>query len=246
MIDGPIVLQGSITSLATGTSINITESLGTASNKLTLTEYSDTSYSNQISKFVAAVSLTMSGTEAKKVWTQLSIGANGDITITDYVNNMGTYSMNYTSFSITGSDTVATSGVETSVLTVDGGFTESWTDKSVTPNVAKSVSMTYSQLNFSDVYASTTASAYDETISGGFAIDFTPDNCYEGAYNFATVKPIHYNASGTTTAGEVTINTVVDVVFNASGTITVTMNGTQLYTGAQSGLDSVCPFDALN
>jgi hypothetical protein len=238
-IDGTISLNATISS--SGDSFTITETLGTSASKLTLLEFSDLAYSVLVSKMETVLTLTLSGSATGGVMTTVTMGANGTMTVKDYLNQ-GTYAMTFTNMSIVVSDTAATSGVVTLAITVDGGFSESWTDASVT----NGVSMTFSQFAINDVFASASAAAFDETISGGFSIDFTPDNCFEGSYVFETVTPIHYKADGTTSAGQLKINTVVVVVYNSSGTITVTMDGTQVYSGDEYGLATVCEFQTLD
>lgn len=244
-LNGAMVISGSNSSSGAFT---VTEKLGTsASDKLSILEFSDNNYSVLVSKMETLITLSMNGTvnATTGAMTSVTMGANGTMSILDYFSQ-GTYDMTFTNFSIVLSDTVATSGIETAEFTVSGGFSETWTDTSVTPNVAMGVSMTFSSFKISDEYATATAAAYKESITGGFSIDFTPDDCLEGAYTFSTVTPINYNASGMTTAGEIIINTVVDVTFLADGTITVTMNGTSVYSGDEYGLAAVCDFQTLD
>ncbi len=223
---------------------NVTEQLGIdADNMLSILEFSDNNYTVLVSQMDTLVTMSMNGGVSTTTGsiTSSTIGANGTMNVLDFFNQ-GSYNMTFTNLSIGMSDTTAASGVRTNASTVNGGFSESWTDASV----AKSVSMTFSQFAASDVHSSATAAPYDESIAGGFSVAFTPKDCVEGAYSFETKTPVHYDASGMTTAGEININSTADVTYLNDGTITVATDGTPVYSGDEFGLASVCAFQTFD
>ncbi len=253
-IDGPMLISADLamTSSDTSTTVefSIVQALGTDADKLTVIEYSDTDYSVEAAELKADITLSMTGTGNEgeggdTTFGTITMNATGKIDVHDILNQV-TYALSYSNFRFTVTGTTAMDGMETWELLVNGGFSESWNDQSQTPNIAKSVSVGFEQFKLTAVHANATTSESDESISGGFSIDFSPDTCFEGGYSFETITPVHHNASGMTTAGEIRINGVVIVKYNADGTITVTMSGEEIHNGDSSSLSLVCEFETLD
>lgn len=233
-----------IATSGTGTAVAVTytESMGTASNRLVMLAFSDNTYSVMTSMLSSAITLSISGTS-----TSANMSANGDMIITDYTSGGDVYTMAYNQTTFGISETTSGSAV-TDVTTLGGGISESWTPAG---GSLHNFSLIFSSFTVTDVYASATAVAYDESISGGMTIAMTPADCGDGAFTFTTDTPVHYDASGIPQSGQMTISatksgttTVVRVIFTGNGLITIAekqADGT--FTTIQSNVD---PYSLAN
>lgn len=78
-------------------------------------------------------------------------------------------------------------------------------------------------------------------VDGLVVIEASGDVCASGAYTFDTITPFQWNSSGVLIAGEMTINSNVNVRANSSNGITVTVGGqSQEYADFDEMGSSVC------
>jgi len=227
-----------------GTSLSFSITLGNSTTPFTIYEYdtAGTLVYSTTANITMSISSTGSSTQTGGSFTMT---VDGDMTAHDYVSGED-YSMTFSSFTVNVSWSVDANGVETMTVTVNGGVNESWTSGGTTYTLA----ISYTDFSIQNVdYSANAGTDYDDTsINGTVAINFTPDAyCFEGTFTIATVTPIRWdNSVGHTVAGQITINTTVVITWNSDGTVTVTENGTTVYTGSIAGLYSTCDFAALD
>ena len=219
-----------LTGKATSSSINLQIVL----SSFTIYEYDSANTLVYSLSADITLGLSMAGSGS----TSMTLTADGGISAHDYVSG-NVYSMTYTNFAGTITQTSGTP--QTVTITVNGAVKESWTAS----GTSYSVTVTFTNFNLQDVDYGT----YDDaTVSGTVAIDFTPDAyCFEGTFVFVTDTPIRNdNTAGHTVAGQVTINGNTVMTWNSNGTITVTVNGTQVYNGDEAGLYATCGFVTMD
>jgi uncharacterized protein YfaP (DUF2135 family) len=175
----------------------------------------DNNYATLVSSMsMPGTTITFTISMPSQTTMTMAMTANGSISIHNYLDQKD-YSMTFTSFKNDVTFTMDTNGVITSVsLTTNGGFSETWTDAAG----SHSISITFTNFKMDMTFTST----YEEiSISGQVAIDFTPDECFEGTFVFVTVTPIRYDYEmGHESRGEIVINGNTHLIWNM-GVITV-------------------------
>lgn len=215
----------------TGTSTSSSANLQIVLSSFTIYDYdsANTLVYSMTADITLGLYITGSGS------TSMTTTADGDITATDILSG-DTYTLTYTNF-------VATASVSSSTTTiaVNGAVKQSWTAS----GTSYSANVTYTSFNWQDVDYGTYV---DTTLSGTIAIDFTPDTyCFEGTFVFVTDTPIRNdNTAGHNVAGQITINGNTVMTWNADGTVTVTVNGTQVYNGDEADLYETCDLATMD
>jgi uncharacterized protein YfaP (DUF2135 family) len=183
--------------------------------------FSDNTYSVMVSSLSSAVTLSMSGTA-----TSAGMDANGDIAITDFTTGGDVYTMafNQTTYGFTETTDTGT-GAVTDVTILGGGVTETWTPAG---GSLHSFAVGFSSFTATDVYASATAAAYDESLNGNMTITMIPADCGDGSFTFTTNTPVHYDDNGITQSGQMTISatknsttTVVRITYVSNGLVNI-------------------------
>jgi hypothetical protein len=105
-------------------------------------------------------------------------------------------------------------------------------------NVQKGVSYTYNNFKTGLIVDPN----YEQySIDGVVVVDYTPDFCYEGTFNFKTFTPIKYdNNLGHTVAGKIMVNDLTSITYNSDGSITVTTGNSSKTFSDEDELEDIC------
>jgi hypothetical protein len=105
-------------------------------------------------------------------------------------------------------------------------------------NVQKGVSYTYNNFKTGLIVDPN----YDQySIDGVVVIDYTPDFCYDGTFNFKTITPIKYdNNLDHTVAGKIIVNDLTSIIYNSDGSITVTTGNLSKTFSDEDELEDIC------
>jgi hypothetical protein len=120
-------------------------------------------------------------------------------------------------------------------ITVNGKIELSLINSS---NVQEGVSYTYNNFKTGLIVDPN----YEQySIDGVVVIDYTPDFCYEGTFNFKTFTPIKYdNNLGHTVAGKIIVNDLTSITYNSDGSITVTTGNSSKTFSDEDELEDIC------
>lgn len=232
--------EGSYT--LTGSSSDISVTLGDSSATFNVF-YFDDDYTVLIAYMKAQSSFTMSGA-ATATNADYTITPAGTITTFDYML-LDTYTMIFNTYSADYSlRTDSATGDQTTSITANGFFSESWT------STALLISFSDFTVEKVSLYNQSTQGYYaaDTSVNGTITVDYRPDDSgLEGILNVVTEAPVHDDyTSEDTTAGTIVINSASIVQYNSGGDVEVTLTGdTALNYSKEYSLMKLDDFSAM-
>lgn len=237
--EGIAQVDGVMTATLTGI-IAATLTLGTDTAPLTVTEYAGALSSSVVDvlKTTSNISFSQSGEIDTFV-------ATGSFENWDYVAHAHqVQALNNLVIAVTtGAAVVGNANYSVDTLKVNGlsAATVSVSDTDMTVSYTEANSFT----NFVIVEKTPAPGSPDIdylTMTGTFSISTTPaDRCIDGTFSVATDVDVQIdNATGTTVAGQITINAMSVATFDPGGSITVAVNGGTPATFSEAELAGLC------